>query len=443
MLEIGILLLLILLNGFFAISEISLVSVKRQKIENKAKKGNKKAQTVLSLLEKPEDFLSSIQVGITLIGIISGAYGGATLVKYLSPFFEQFSSIQAHASELSYLIIIAAITYFSIVWGELIPKTFGMRNPEKIALFVAPVIKVFSTAVFPFVKILSFSTHLCNKIFKISDVEGEKISEDELIYMLKTASLQGVLEKEESELHQNVFAFSEQKAKSLMTYRKKVEWINLKSNFSDIEKQIKESNFTKFPVCDGNLDEANAYLAIKEFYENVNTPDFDIKSILKTPIFIPENMHSVDILQEFRENKQHMGFVVDEYGTFQGIITLQDLIEGIVGDMPESDEEETEIIKRTDDSYLVNGNISIRDLNSFFDDVVIELDDDEYVTLAGFIIFHMEYIPEVAEKFNHNGFTFEIMDKDSNRIDKVLMTRLEEKKEKKEKKPDAEEDKEP
>ena len=135
-------------------------------------------------------------------------------------------------------------------------------------------------------------------------------------------------------------------------------------------------------------------------------------------------MHSVDILQEFRKNKQHMGFVVDEYGTFQGIITLQDLIEGIVGDMPESDEEETEIVEREDGSYLVNGNIGIRDLNSFFDDVIIDLDDDEYVTLAGFIIYHMEYIPEVAEKFNYNGFSFEIVDKDAYRIDKVLMEKL-------------------
>ncbi|MDR1877321.1 MAG: hemolysin family protein [Flavobacteriaceae bacterium] len=425
MIEILILLLLTLLNSFFALSEIALVSVKRQKIENKAKKGNKKAQIVLRLLEKPEDFLSSIQVGITLIGIISGAYGGATLVKYVVPFFQQFPAIQSHASELSYLVIIAFITYFSIVLGELIPKTFGMRNPEKIALSVAPVIKVFSIIVFPFVKILSFSTHLFNRTFKISNVEGEKISEDELIYMLKTASLQGVLEKEESELHQNVFAFSEQKAKSLMTYRKKVEWINSKNGFDGIEKQIKESNFTKFPVCDGNLDEANAYLAIKEFYENVNSPNFNINSILKTPIFIPENMHSVDILQEFRKNKQHMGFVVDEYGTFQGIITLQDLIEGIVGDMPESDEEETEIVERADGSYLVNGNMSIRDLNSFFDEIIIELDDDEYVTLAGFIIYHMEYIPEIAEKFIYHGFSFEIVDKDSNRIDKVLLTQLE------------------
>ncbi len=419
--EILILLLLTLVNGFFAVSEIALVSLKKQKIENKAKKGNKKAQTVLKLLEKPEDFLSSIQVGITLIGIISGAYGGATLVKYLEPVFNSIPSIAHYSEELSYFIVIAGITYFSIVIGELIPKTFGLRNPEKIALFVAPIIKVFSILVYPFVKILSFSTYLFNKTLKISDTEGEKISEDELIYMLKTASLQGVLEKEESELHQNVFSFSEQKAKSLMTHRKKVEWINLKDDISDIEKQIKESNFTKFPACDGNLDEVGNFIAIKEFYEGLNSPDFNIYNTLKKPIFIPENMHSVDILQEFRENKQHIGFVVDEYGSFQGIITMQDLIEGIVGDMPESDEEETEIVQRTDGSFLVNGNISIRDLNSYFDETLIELNDDEYVTLAGFIIYQMEYIPEVAEKLDHNGYTYEIVDKDANRIDKILM----------------------
>lgn len=421
--EIIILLLLILINGFFAVSEIALVSVKKQKIENKATKGNKKAQAVLKLLENPEDFLSSIQVGITLIGIISGAYGGATLVKYLEPVFNSFTLTSAYSFQLSYFVVIAAITYVSIVFGELIPKTFGLKQPEKIALFVAPIIKIFSILVFPFVKVLSFSTFLFNKTFKVSNTEGEKISEDELIYMLKTASLQGVLEKEESELHQNVFIFSEQKAKSLMTHRNKVEWINLQDNIKEIELQIKTSNFTKFPACDGNLDEVSGYISIKEFYENVNSPNFDIHKILKKPIFIPENMHSVDILQEFRKNKQHMGFVVDEYGSFQGIITIQDMIEGIVGDMPENEEEETEIVQRTDGSYLVNGNISIRDLNYYFDDVIIELNDDEYVTLAGFIIYHMEYIPEVAEKLNYNNFTFEIVDKDANRIDKVLMVK--------------------
>ncbi len=424
--EILILLFLILLNGFFAVSEIALVSVKKQKIETRAKKGNKKAQTVLKLLATPEDFLSSIQVGITLIGIISGAYGGATLVKYIEPIFNSMPSVAQYSEELSYFIVIAGITYISIVLGELIPKTFGLRNPEKIALFVAPIIRVFSMIVYPFVKILSFSTYLFNKIFKISNTEGEKISEDELIYMLKTASLQGVLEKEESELHQNVFTFSEQKAKSLMTHRKKVEWINLKDDIANIEKQIKESNFTKFPACDGNLDEVSGYIAIKEFYEGLNSPDFNIYDTVKKPIFIPENMHSVDILQEFRENKQHMGFVVDEYGSFQGIITIQDLIEGIVGDMPESDEEETEIVQRTDGSFLVNGNISIRDLNSYFDEVIIELNDDEYVTLAGFIIHRMEYIPEVTEKLSYHGYTYEIMDKDANRIDKILMSKTDE-----------------
>ncbi|WP_128330956.1 hemolysin family protein [Apibacter sp. HY039] len=425
--EIIILLLLTLINGFFAVSEIALVSVKKQKLENKAKKGNKKAQTVLKLLENPEDFLSSIQVGITLIGIVSGAYGGATLVKYLEPVFNSFSFTAGYSFQLAYFVVIAAITYISIVFGELIPKTFGLKQPEKIALIVAPIIKVFSILVYPFVKILSFSTFIFNKTFKISEGEGEKISEDELIYMLKTASLQGVLEKEESELHQNVFVFSEQKAKSLMTHRKKVEWINLQDPADVIEEQMKNSNFTKFPACDGNLDEANGYIAIKDFYENFNSPDFNIHSIVKKPIFIPENMHSVDILQEFRKNKQHIGFVVDEYGSFQGIITIQDMIEGIIGDMPESEEEDDEIVQRTDGSFLINGNTSIRDLNSYFDETIIEINDDEYVTLAGFIIYQMEYIPEIAEKLDYNGFSFEIVDKDANRIDKVLMTRIEDK----------------
>lgn len=425
--EIIILLLLTLLNAFFALSEIALVSVKKQKIEHKAEKGNQKAIKLLKLLEKPEDFLSSIQVGITLIGIISGAYGGATLIGYVEPFFKNLSFTQAYAPQISYTLIIAAITYVSIVFGELIPKTFGIKNPEKIALQVSPIIGVFSKIVYPFVKLLSFSTSIFNKIFGINNSDSEKISEEELRYMIKTASVQGVLDEDESVIHQKVFSFSDQKAKSLMTHRKKVEWLNLLKTKEEIEQEIKNSPFTKFPVCKGDLDEAEGFVTIKDYYDNRNNPNFTFEEIVRKPIFIPENMNSMDILEEFKENKQHFGFVVDEYGSFQGIITIQDLIEAILGDIPETNEiEEPEVVKRSDGTFLVNGNISVRDFNEYFEEEILEVDDDEYVTLAGFIIFHLEYIPEISEKLEFKGNILEIMDKDANRIDKVLFTKSEE-----------------
>src|SRR5690606_2908106 len=289
LMEILVIFLLTLLNGFFALSEIALVSTKKSRIDQLVSLGNKNALEVRKLLENPENFLSSVQVGITLIGIISGAYGGATLAKDFELYLNSFGILQAYVPVISYVVIIGGITYFTIVIGELVPKTIAMNNSERIALFAVPIIKYFTIATYPFVKLLSASTSLILKLLGIKENPEEKITEDELRYLLKSARVQGVLEKEETEIHHNLFSFTDQTAKSLLTHRSEVEWINLKKEKQVIFDQIKESVHSKFVVASGNLDNVKGVITIKNFLENYSKPDFKWADIIEEPIFITQN----------------------------------------------------------------------------------------------------------------------------------------------------------
>jgi putative hemolysin len=422
-LEIIVIFILTLVNGFFALSEIALVSVKRQRIEQKAQRGHRSAQTVLNLLKNPEDFLSSVQVGITLIGIVSGVYGGATLVNDVLPIIEKYEPLKPYAPQLAYVLIIGLITYFSIVIGELIPKTLAMRNAEKVALGVAPIVSVFTKLMYPFVWLLAVSTNLFNRIFGIKETGEENVTEDEIRYMIKTAGKQGVLEKEESELHQNVFSFTAQKARSLMTHRSDVDWLDINDEFKTIEKEIRSSNRSKFLVCNGEIDKILGTISVKDFFENKDNPNFQLQDILKEPIYISESRYSIDILKTFRQRKQYMGIVIDEYGMTEGIITLQDLIEPIVGDLPETGEDDLpEIVRREDNSLLVNGSVSIKALNDYLAEDYLPEDEGHYHTVAGFILYELGNLPEVGYAFKYNDHTIEIIDRDGIRIDKVLIT---------------------
>lgn len=424
--EILVILLLTLLNGFFALSEIALVSVKKNKIDHLASLGNKNALEVRKLLENPENFLSSVQVGITLIGIISGAYGGATLAKDFETYLLSFGLLPTYVPVISYIVVIGGITYFTIVIGELVPKTIAMNNSERIALFTVPVIKYFTMATYPFVKLLSFSTSVILKLFGVKENPEEQITEDELRYLLKSARLQGVLEKEESEVHHNLFSFTDQTAKSLLTHRSDVEWINLKKEKHLIFDQIKESVHSKFVVANGDLDHVKGVITIKNFLENYSREDFKWSDIIEEPIFITQNTSAFKVLNLFKKKRQYIGIVVDEYGSVKGIITLHDLIEAIVGDLPDEDETlEPSIFRRSDGSFLLEGKTLIYELNQYFQTEIIENNINRYTTISGFILSQLNEIPKAGDIVQYGGYQFEVMDIDGVRIDKVLMTTLE------------------
>jgi putative hemolysin len=422
--EILIIFILTLLNGFFALSEIALVSVKKSRIEHLAAQGSSRAKIVLQLLENPENFLSSVQVGITLIGIISGAYGGATLTDDMEQFLSSFTFLSSHHHILSLVTVIGSITYFSIVIGELVPKTIAMNNAERIALFCVPIIKYFTMITYPFVKLLSVSTNFILKLFGIKESESEKISEDELRFMLKNARKQGVLEKEESEVHHNLFSFTDQTAKSLMTHSSEVEWINSNQPVETIFQKLKESVHSKFIVGDGSIDKVLGVITIRDFLEHYKREGFELAQIINLPIFIIHNTPAFKILNAFKSKKQYIAIVVDEFGATKGIITLHDLTEAIVGDLPDEDEkDELNIIKRDDNSYLIDGKTLIFELNQYFQKEIIEDNISQYTTISGFIISVLQSMPNTSDKVNYENYVFEIIDMDGVRIDKVLMTK--------------------
>ena len=272
--DILIIFVLTLLNGFFALSEISLVSVKKNRIEHLADQGDKRAKTILKLLENPENFLSSVQVGITLIGIIAGAYGGAALSDDMAQLLSDVHFLQGYVEEVSLVIVIGSITYFTIVVGELVPKSIAMNNAEPIALVTAPIIRYFTLATFPFVKLLSLSTKLILKIFGIKENDADHMSEEELKFMLFNAGKQGVLESDESQVHQNLFSFNDQTAKSLMTHSSEVEWVKIDESTEEILNLLLKSAHSKFIVCDEDINTVKGVLSVKDFLENYKHPEF-------------------------------------------------------------------------------------------------------------------------------------------------------------------------
>lgn len=373
--EILVIFILTLLNGFFALSEIALVSLKKSRIQHLASQGNRNAKMVLKLLENPENFLSSVQVGITLIGIVAGAYGGATLTDDMVNFLSLFPVFGNAVYTISLIIVIGGITYFTIVLGELVPKTIAMNNPEKIALFCVPIISVFTRLTFPFVRLLSITTKFILKILGIKENREDNVSEEELRYILRIAGKEGVLENEESQAMQNLISFTDQTAKSLMTHISEVEWINYQWTKDAIFDKIKESVHSRFLVSDGPVDKVKGIVTIKDLVENLNSSNFSVDNLLIEPLYIIQNTTAFKILDLFKNSKQYIGIVIDEFGSVRGIITLHDLIEAIVGDLPDEDESEEEdnITVRKEEGFLINGKTTIWELNQYFSKVIIDI----------------------------------------------------------------------
>lgn len=422
--ELIIIFVLTLLNGFFALSEIALVSVNKSRIQHKADDGNKKAQLVLRLLDNPENFLSSVQVGITLIGIVAGAYGGATLTGDMVGFLSQFSFLGGYVESISMIIVIGTITYFTIVLGELVPKTIAMNNPENIALFCVPIVNVFTKIAYPFVKLLSLSTKLILKLLNIKENEDERVSEDELRFILKVAGKQGVLETEESQAMQNLISFTDQTAKSLMTHSFEVEWIDYNWTKEEIFDKIKESAHSRFLVGEGSLDVLKGVVYVKDLLDSYSDPKFSLDKILTAPMFIIQNTPAFKILNQFKDQKQYLGVVVDEFGSVRGIITLHDLVEAIMGDLPDVDEpdEEKHIVQRKNGDYFLSGRTPIWELNQYFSKKIIDDNTGRFSTISGFLIEELKAMPATGDVIETASYVFEIVDMDGVRIDKVLMS---------------------
>ena len=424
--DIIIIFVLILFNGFFALSEIAIVSTKKNVLEAERKKGKSGAQRALKLRSDPGNFLSSVQVGITLIGIINGAYGGQAFTVYLVPFFQQFPTIAPFAEGVSMVIVVFLITYVSIVIGELVPKTIALNNPEKMAIAVAPTIHVVSIIFYPFVKLLSVSTQFVNRLIGLKP-KVEVISEMELRAMLKTASHEGVIDAEENIIHEQVFYFSDKRAIHLMTHRTDVEWVDISKSREEIIEDLLQTKHSKILACRKEIDDFAGTISMRDFLLRLNKRDpFSIEDLIMEPIIVPNNQLAQRVLENFKNNHKFVAVVVDEYGSLDGIITIHDIFENLVGAIPEETEDELSdplIFIREDHSALVSGEAPIELLSQMDEDFIVDFDKIDYSTVAGFVFECINKIPAVGDQFDYDNLHFEIVDVDGNKIDKVLVTK--------------------
>lgn len=422
--ELIILGFLILLNGFFALSEAALISSKKARLEQYKVKGNAGARVALQLLENSENFLSAIQVGITLIGIVTGVYGGVSIADDITPFFEKYASISEYAHEIALTLTVLVITFVSIVIGELVPKTIALSNPEKISVGVAPIVFWFSKIFYPFVRLLAISTNLINKLIGIKQSEGQ-MTEEELRHMIKFASNEGVIEEEQNRMHEKVFYFSDKKAKHIMTHRKDVEWLDSEQSKEDFHTEVLNLKHSKVIIGRKSIDEFIGILNVKEYLINYySRAPRKLEALLYNPLVIPENADAQKVLDLFRQKQNYTAVVVDEYGSFEGIITLHDIIENIIGNVPEEGEKtEPDVFVRDDQSVLVSGDAPIETLVDLIEDFYIDFEEIDYSTVAGYVFNQINKIPELGDKVFVSDSIIEVVDIDGNKIDKVLITK--------------------
>ena len=419
--DIIILFLLILLNGVFLFFLIALVSARKSRLEHLAEKGDKKARLALELSNKPEKFLSAAQIGITLIAILTGVYSGDKFAPYLQPYLEKISFIGEYADTVATTIIVILVTFLSIVFGELIPKRIGLLRAERIAKTIAGPMNLFSAFTHPFGWLLNNTSNLFFRVFNIKRLKDDAITEEEIKTMIIEGAEAGTIDEAEQEIIERVFHLSDRNITSLMTHRSDIVWFNLDDNEEKIKEKILAEPHSVYPICDGNIDEIKGFVSIKDLYI---TPDHRLfKDIMQPALFIPENNTPYQVLEKFKESHNHSCFIVDEYGSVQGLVTLNDILEAIVGDIPQPDVEDYEIIKRDDGTYLVDGQIPFYDFLTRFEKTEwMHEGEHDFDTIAGFILHELQKIPKPGDKLDWKGFRLEVMDMDGHRIDKILVS---------------------
>lgn len=425
--EIFIIIGLILLNGIFAMTELSLVSSRRYKLENARRKGNQGAKIALDLSENPSRFLSTVQIGITLIGILLGVYSGDNLTVYVVDFLKSINLFTAYADKIALAVVVIFITYLSIVLGELFPKRLGMSFPEPIAILLARPMLLLSKIASPFVWLLSVSNELLLKIFGIKKTTESQVSEEEIKSIIKESAKGGEIQDIEQDIVERVFELGDRKINSLFTHRSEIVYFDANDSWEEIREKINGEKHSAYPVCENNdIDEVLGIVLLKDLFVPEIDKDFKLTDYLKKPLYLNENTYAYKVLELFKSEKMHYGMVIDEYGSIQGIVTMDDVVDALVGDATEVDQDEYQIVQRGENSWLVDGKYSIVDFLKYFN---ITLEDDmvdKFTTVAGLVINLNSALPNVGDKVTIQDYEMEIVDKDGHRIDKIIITRLDE-----------------
>ncbi len=428
MIEVFVLLLLIIFTGLFVMSEIALVSARKGRLESLAAKGDEKAKAALDLANNPEKFLSTATIGITLISILVGVFAEDKFSHMLAPVLKNYPTTSKYAEPIATTIVVLCVTFLTIIFGELIPKKIGLLRAEKIARSVAIPMNVLSTLVHPLVWLLTSITNGIFKIFNIKKPTDSAVTEEEIKALITEGSESGSIEEDEKDIIERVFHLGDRNITSLMTHRTDIVWYDMNDTVTDVINKSDDIIFSTFPVCEEMIDNIKGIVYVKDLLKA--DPTKPLGNIVKPALFVPENNSAYQLLEKFKSTKIHSAFIVNEYGTLEGMITLNDILEAIIGDVPQTGQEEYEIIKRDDGTYLVDAQIHFYDFLSYFERAEwMNEGEHEFDTLAGFVLHELEHIPVAGEKFNWKDFTLEIIDMDGQRIDKILLTLSEELKE--------------
>jgi putative hemolysin len=422
MLEIVIIVALTLLNGVFAMSELAVVSSRKARLQGMADQGVRGARAALRLIDDPSRFLSTVQIGITMVGVIAGAYGGATLGERFGTWLNSFAILAGYGEVVGYVAVIVAITYLSIVLGELIPKRIALRAPERTASIIAGPMKTLSRITAPFVWLLGTTTDLLLRLLGLQGGREDTVTEDEVRSMISEGTEAGVFDPREKEMIDGVLRLADRTVRTIMTPRPDVVWLDVGDSQEVVINEIRTSGHSRFPVCRGELDEVVGILHNKDLLELAfQGKPIDLAGAAAKPLVVHDGTPILKLLDMMKRSGLHMAIVVDEYGSVEGLVTITDILETIAGDLPEpGEDEEIDAIQRDDGSWLVNGSMPVDE----FEHVVglrglKEIGD--YHTIAGFVLHGVGHVPNAGESFEHQGVRFEVVDMDGRRIDKILV----------------------
>jgi putative hemolysin len=425
--ELAFLVALMVANGVFSGAEIAILSARRHRLETMAQQGQRSARVALRLAEAPNDFLSTVQIGITLIGILTGAVGGSGLAKALEPLIGAIDWLAPYRQGLSFAVVITLITFLSLLIGELVPKRIALADPERLACAAAPAMHWLARCSAPVVSLLSRSTDAVLRLLGVPRGREQAVSEEEIRALLREGAQTGVFEEAEHDMMQRVMRLADRPIKTLMTPRTEINWLDLEEPLERNLAEVMASNHSQFPVARGSLDDCQGVVRVRHLLAaRMREEPLDLERMMQPPLFVAESARALSVLEEFRRSGIHLALVSDEYGGVAGLVTLNDLMEGIVGDLPSlEDQEEPQVTQREDGSWLVDGGLDLQTVNELIGHEIFDLERERrYHTIAGYVLHVLERIPREAEGFSRHGHRFEVIDMDANRIDKVLITPL-------------------
>ncbi len=422
LLSIVVVLVLVVLNGFFAMSELAIVSSRRARLETMAKAGNRGAERALKLSEDPTSFLSTVQIGITLIGIFAGAYSGATLSQPIAEWLRGIAAVSRFADALAFTLVVIATTYVSLIVGELVPKRLALRNAEGIAALVSGPMSVLAIIGAPVVWFLRISTEAVLGLLRMRGDAPSSVTEEEVKAMIAEGTDAGVFHEAERELLEGVIRFSDRPLRSVMVPRHEIAWLDVGDPLEDNLQTVLGSGHSRFPLCDGTIDEVVGFVHVKEILEMRIKGATDLRAAAKEPLYVSESIPALRMIELFRTSGIHIAMVIDEYGSLEGLVTPTDILTGIAGELPDAgDEDEPGSVQREDGSWLIDGSLGVEAAARVLG--MEDLEGGDYATLAGLIIEKLGHLPTPGEYVVIDGWCFEVVDLDGRRIDKVLARR--------------------